>query len=125
MPKQCKRSGCIYNRFGGGYCKIHQWCRTDGKAPKAIKPFSKKRQEENKLYFPESRQFVIDNKFCKINSPVCTGKTQAPHHPKGRGKNLRNWKIMIPACNACNGYVEDNDAWAIKNGFKQKKHVKQ
>ncbi|MEK6879613.1 MAG: HNH endonuclease signature motif containing protein [Nanoarchaeota archaeon] len=36
MPKKCNFEGCNYNQFGGGYCRNHQYLRTD-KKPKVLK----------------------------------------------------------------------------------------
>ncbi len=45
MAKICKASGCTYPVFGGGYCRVHQWKRTDkklrGLAKRVIKPSTK------------------------------------------------------------------------------------
>jgi hypothetical protein len=47
MPKKCKKQDCKYNQFGGGFCRNHQYMRTDRKpkTPKrtAIKKVSPKR----------------------------------------------------------------------------------
>jgi hypothetical protein len=31
MPKTCQHESCTYNVFSGGFCRNHQWCRTDKK----------------------------------------------------------------------------------------------
>lgn len=109
--KECKHPTCSNK------------CRrisTPKKAKKRLKPYSKKRQKENRTYFALSKQFVADNPYCAIKSPVCTGMTQGPHHVEGRiGDNLTNMEKCIPSCNPCNGYVEVHDAWARENGFKR------
>lgn len=120
MPKQCDKDGCNNNRFGGGYCKYHQYLRTDKKQKRL--PFkSAKRIEEDKLYIPIATKFKNENPLCKINSPVCTKFTQGVHHPKGRGIYLLAVNLFIPACNPCNDYCEDHHAWAVENGFKESK----
>lgn len=62
MPKKCKAEDCDYNVFSTGYCKIHQYLRTDPKKPKplnrtaiqskpkAINQISDKRKEKLKGY---------------------------------------------------------------------------
>lgn len=114
MPKQCNEPNCSNNVFGGGYCKRHQYRR----GVKYLRSFSLKRQKQNVEYFREAKKFIEENPDCAIKSPVCTGKSQHPHHPKGRGKNLRNWDIMIAACDPCNGYVEQFPNWGKEKGFK-------
>jgi hypothetical protein len=42
MPKQCNKPTCTYNQFGGGYCRNHQYLRTD-KKPKPLKKTSIKK----------------------------------------------------------------------------------
>ena len=48
MPKICLAEECKYNVFGKGYCKKHQYLRTD-KKPKPLKPISEKRIQEKKV----------------------------------------------------------------------------
>lgn len=36
--KQCLFDGCCHNQFGGGYCKLHQYKRTDKPKQTKIKP---------------------------------------------------------------------------------------
>lgn len=97
--------------------------RTD-KKPKKLKQFSDKRAKVNVDYNRESREYREANPFCKINSPVCTGKTQGVHHMKGKStiELLMDKRFWKPACNACNGYCEDHSEWAKENGHKLSKH---
>jgi hypothetical protein len=43
MAKTCKYPGCTYPVFGGGYCRAHQWKRTDKKP----KPIAKRAVKDN------------------------------------------------------------------------------
>lgn len=122
MPKLCAVDGCDHRVWGKGYCARHQYLRTDKKI-KPVKPYSDKRRELNKLYDMEARQYRKENPECAIKSPNCTKYTQGVHHKKGRGKNLLDKKTWLPACNACNHYVEAHHQWAIDNGFKTRRHV--
>jgi len=49
MPKLCNYTNCKYNQFGGGYCRNHQWNRTDKKNKPlkrtAIRKISSKKQK--------------------------------------------------------------------------------
>jgi len=47
--KTCLVNGCSLPRFGSGYCKRHQYLRTDKKEKRA-KPTSLKRAKENERY---------------------------------------------------------------------------
>jgi hypothetical protein len=51
MPKQCNHKGCTFNQFGGGYCRNHQWLRTDKKRkPKPKRtPIRKRSIKQTKL----------------------------------------------------------------------------
>lgn len=95
------------------------------KAKPPIKKVSDKRKEINKEYKKIS-QPLWKNKPCRINSPNCTKIAQGIHHLKGKTstKDLLDTKYMLPACNACNTYVEDHHAWAVNKGFKISKHKK-
>ena len=61
---------------------------------------------------------------CAVKSPVCTGTAQGLHHILSRGAAggleaaERLGPKPIPACNACNEYVEGKGrAWAKKRGY--------
>jgi hypothetical protein len=88
-----------------------------------IKPFSKKRRCVNREYQKESKKFRQDNPECAIRSPVCIGETQGVHHKKGKAsvELLMDKRFWLPSCNPCNTYVEEHDAWARENGFKESK----
>lgn len=123
MPKICQAEGCTYNVFGGGYCQRHQRLRTD-KKPKALRQFTPKRQKVNLVYDRKARDFREANPFCRINSPVCTRATQGVHHKKGKStiELLLDKNFWMPACNACNLWVEENHKEAVKLGFKLSRH---
>lgn len=81
---------------------------------------SKKRVEENEVYKPISERFRKEHPMCVIKSPVCTKFTQGVHHTEGRvGSDFTDESKMLPACNACNGYIESHSQWAKENGFKK------
>lgn len=90
---------------------------------KPIPKVSPKRKEANKEYKKVS-QPLWKGKRCAVKSPVCTKHAQGIHHKKGKvsNKDLLDPKFMIPACNSCNTYIEDNAAWAKEKGFKVSKH---
>jgi len=121
MPKTCTAANCTRPVWGKGYCRNHQYLRTD-KKQKPIKPFSAKRTETNKLYNARAALFIATHKKCQINSPVCTVHSQHVHHIKGRGEELMNQAYWLAACDHCNLYVEDHHAWAVENGFKISRH---
>lgn len=106
------------------YLKYRLQIKNEGKPPqqkkpRKIAPFSKKRQAANKVYAEKSRPFW-KGKTCQIRSPVCTGAAQGIHHRKGKAtiSDLLDERYWMAACNHCNAYVETNDAWARRLGFK-------
>ena len=95
--------------------------------PKApIKKVSKKMvglKDQLKRLYPK---FLKKKPFCEIKSPVCTKVATVIHHAAGRiGEKLLDQKDWMASCPACNGYVEDNDAWAREHGFKKSKFKKE
>ena len=93
MPKICNQDECDYPVWGKGYCKIHQYLRTDPKAPKplgrselkskpkAIKQISDKRKEKLKGY----SQIDMFNEIWD-ERPHKSELTGDPLLPKGHSK---------------------------------------
>lgn len=119
MPKICKQPGCTNYVFGGGYCMGHQYKRRQASP---INKVSKGRKKVNANYYKQARAFKKKHPVCKIQSPDCTYNTEGVHHKRGRGAYLMDESTWMPACNACNAYVEAHDAWARKRGFKESKY---
>lgn len=84
--KQCLFDGCCHNQFGGGYCKLHQYKRTDKPKQTKIKPvrtrsFKKstntKPRQNNGFKTQLRKSFGFDNQiemfeFIWLNRPhVC------------------------------------------------------
>lgn len=88
------------------------------KEPKPMPKRSEKMKQEMKSYKPMVKEYLSrpENEFCKIKSPVCTGKATCVNHRKRRGSNLLNEKFFQPSCSPCNLYIEENTQWAIDNG---------
>lgn len=95
-------------------------CRRPKKEPKPVKPIAKmsaKRKVEQRQYSKGVSEAIAADPFCKVKSPVCTGKAQGQNHKQKRSP--KNW--LLPenrenCCNACNLYIELNKDWAEKNG---------
>ena len=100
--KTCLVDGCSFPRFGSGYCKRHQYLRTNKKAKQA-KPASLKRAKENARYTQVCNE--IDEEalltghteciFCggKITEKQWIKRTH--HHLLGRiGKLLYNKEFI-------------------------------
>lgn len=121
MKEVCSIKGCL--NFGKPYCRAHGVGISVKKQPKAIVKRSKKLERVmQKEYRPQVKEMVDAGATCKVKGPVCTGMAQGFHHLAGRlGKLLTDNKKKIPCCNACNVFIEQNDAWARANGFKLSK----
>ena len=67
MPKKCNKAGCNYNQFGGGFCRNHQYLRTDKKTPNLkrtpIRKVSKKKTKslgEKRLQTEQDWLFYLE-----------------------------------------------------------------
>lgn len=56
MPKTCSHPGCAWPQWGGGFCKLHQWCRKD-KKPRPIP------RKSGEIIKKEKQQSVNDRTF--------------------------------------------------------------
>lgn len=91
---------------------------------KPIAKKSAKRKELDKQYAKVSKP-MWEGKPCGINSPVCSGWSQGWNHAAGKenADKLLDMENGQPSCNACNNYCEDHHAWAVKNGFRNKRNL--
>lgn len=120
MSDTCQFPGCSFHGEKNHYCIRHQiyaGSPIPKAAPKPIAKESKKRAAENRKYRKDVSVELEADPRCHVNSPVCTGEAQGMNHKQKRsGKNLRVKKNLENCCNACNGYIEKNPAWAEENG---------
>jgi len=124
MPKECLKAGCTYHRFGGGYCKMHQWCRDDKKPSqlkrtalktptKPIKKVSIKRTKQNAAYLKKRTAF-LDGKLC----PITGNKATEIHHTNGReNERLLDEEFWLAVTRAGHQYIHANPQWARDNGY--------
>ena len=91
---------------------------------KPIEKVSEKRKELNKEYAKVSKP-MWEGKTCEISSPECSGMAQGWNHAAGKenAEKLLDMKNGQAACNKCNQYCEDHHAWAVKNGFRNKRNL--
>lgn len=80
-----------------------------------IKKKSKKLASEERKYNRERKAFLVQHPRCEY-SGGCNQVATEVHHPAGRGKNLRNWKIAKALCHTHHRVVTDNSKAAIENG---------
>ena len=116
----CTWYKCTMKAEPNGYCFLHNAKMGNPKAEKTKKPINKvaeKRKVINKQYKVIKDEMLAKDDQCKIRSPVCTGKAQGLNHIQKRSTgNLTRRNNLIGCCNACNSFLESNDAWARKNG---------
>ena len=105
MAKTCLKEGCTNPVFAKGYCKWHQYMRTDKKSkakkiPKRLKPVSDKRLKELAIYR------VVRDKYMKAY-PKCEyegcGEDSTELHHKGgrRGKTVYYVPWFMACCHNC------------------------
>lgn len=112
MPKECLKIDCSYNRFGGGYCKVHQYLRTD-KKPKPLKPFSEKRKERNAIYLKKRIEF-LNGKVC----PITNRKATEIHHINGReNERLNDEEFWLAVTREGHLKIHENPKWAREKGY--------
>jgi len=91
---------------------------SEKKEQKPIPKVSEKRKITNREYKRLVKDILGKDGNCKIKSPVCTGKASGLHHLQKRSpKNLTKKGNLIPACSACNLFIETDPEWAKENGF--------
>jgi len=117
MAKLCDKEGCDNPRFSKGFCKFHQWCRTDKKKPKkSISPFSAKKLEQLSEYRIVRDKYLEEHPKCEVHD--CNSDTTNCHHKKGRGKELSNPKFFMACCSSCHPQrIHENPAWAREHGY--------
>jgi len=120
MPKTCQHTGCAYNVWGKGFCKNHQWQRTD-KKPKVIKvykikPMSKKLSSERAIYRNLRIEFLQkpENMFCAVYPDL---RSDQIHHMRGRGKYLNDTSTWLAVSNEGHKWIEANPKLAKERGF--------
>ena len=109
------------------YLSYRRKLKLEGPQPKPkkvykIKTYSDKRSKLNREYAKKTKPLWKDQP-CAAGLPGCTKIAQGMHHLQGKEttEKLLNTEKMIPCCNACNSWVEKNDAEARRLGLKESK----
>lgn len=114
-----------------GYCKYHQWCRTDNQKKrkrvpgslaystrKPIKKVSDKLSKRQKVYTLKRRIYLLEHPKCMVNVEGCTQEATQVHHAKGRdGALLIEVKYFRAVCSSCHKYVELHPEEAKEKGW--------
>ena len=117
MAKDCLHIGCYYSRFGGGFCKMHQYKREDKKSKPLnntpIRKVSVKRSKENLEYLRERMKFLND-KIC----PITGNSATEIHHINGRSnKRLLDKKYWLAVTREGHNKIHANPIWARENNY--------
>ena len=90
---------------------------------KGIAKQSDKRKVDQKAYRKIVKEMLAENKNCMVKAPGCTKIAQGLHHVVKRSpKNLLDKTNLLPCCNFCNSFLENNDAWGRERGFVKSKY---
>lgn len=106
---KCKKEKVIWkNHENQKFCK-ECWLKFkyDGKFPK-IKQKSKKRLEEDKIYFKLREVFLNKYPICQVNLPKCTHNATEIHHiynGENRRKYFLDTRTWISICRNCHNYI--------------------
>lgn len=80
------------------------------KSTTAIAKESDKRKEENKIYRPLAKQFIIDNPECQLRLEECKGISSEVHHlysGASRSKYFLDMSTWKASCWHCHHIVHD------------------
>ena len=143
MARQCEVENCTQPVFGTdkvtriGYCKSHQYLRTDLKKPdpsgkprdRTINKVSHKQSIKNREYGKVREEFfsIPRNQIClakllRVERPGCTGKATEAHHSEHReGENFTDIKKLKGLCSVCHPYFETHPAEARVAGITNSK----
>ena len=83
------------------------------KRRKGIRPMSRKREREAKLYSSLRREFLEARKTCEI----CGKMSQDVHHKAGRGSNYLAVDTWLSVCRSCHDRIHAHPAWARGEGY--------
>lgn len=140
MPKTCSYSGCKWNVFSKGLCRMH-YLQAHGKpittktfikgkanisikkSKKRIKPVADKRAKENRVYKILRQIFLLLFPVCEVCYEGCNSVATEIHHTKGRGIYflvVSTWKSI---CSACHKKITDHSKQAIEDGHSQRRNT--
>jgi len=114
--KLCKVEGCCNPVWGKGYCKYHQYLRTDISTPKktqkTIRKLSIKRKALNDIYLSLKKESVLNAKKkgpikCFFCNKIIKGEPDW-HHLEGREENkLTDTSRLVFVHRKCHGKIHD------------------
>jgi hypothetical protein len=89
--------------------------RKEGKVWKRLRPVSKRRQKEGKIYGKRRKVFLEKHPWCQVKG--CTRRANTIQHTARRGKYYLDERYWMAFCDICNCKCEENKEWAFQNGY--------
>jgi len=79
-----------------------------------LKPVSKKRAKQNKVYSAVRLEYLQHNPLCER----CGKKADQIHHKKGRfGERLNDKDFFMAVCMTCHNWIHSNSIEAYSKGY--------
>lgn len=76
----------------------------------------KVREEEEKIYEVNRKQYLADHPICEVRG--CNNKAVEIHHKMGKiGKLIYNILYFLGVCRKCHKKIEANPQWAKQEGY--------
>lgn len=95
------------------------------KKKKPIAHFSKKREKKQREYRKIVSKMLDENNRCQVEAPGCTKIANGLHHVVKRSpRNLLDENNLIPCCNKCNLWIEENSQLSMQFGLVKSKFKK-
>lgn len=118
--KICSSQGCTNRVFAKGYCKYHQYFRTDAKPKKItiyrIKPRSKKQLKADRKYSKLRAEFLSrpENERCAVYPWLYATEV---HHKKGRGIYQNDTSTWLAVSREGHKWIEEHPEEAKEKGW--------
>lgn len=120
--KTCSHTGCGFVVWGKGYCKNHQYLRTDKKPKtpkqkKSIPKVSKKLASKQRIYSKLRIEFLSrpENTMCAVYPYL---RATEIHHMQGRaGELLNDTSTWLAVSRIGHIWIEENPLLAKERGF--------
>ena len=126
--KTCKHDGCNNPSWSKGFCRFHQYLRTDKKTPakkkqksqlkrSPIKKVSDKKAKRDAAYSVLRRDYLEKKPICEV---CCSAKSTEIHHKYSgadRAKYQNDTSTWVAICRTCHTWTHENPIEARKLGL--------
>lgn len=90
------------------------------KNTQTIKPLTKERSAQNRLYLKLRAQFLRDHPICQVNIECIKAPATEIHHKKGRiGNLLTDVRYFLACCRACHDWELKHSKEAKEKGISE------